>query len=99
MKYKVGDRVRVRRDLVEDEVPYYMEGSYSNSMIAVGGMVELGGTVVTISAIEENWNKMPQYRIAEYQCFWTDEMFEGLVFEGLVEEAPEEAAWDWQQLF
>ena len=65
MKYKVGDKVRIRKDLV-------MGGNYGDS-VAVDDMVDMGGNVVTIERVGNLG-----YYIEEYPdgyC-WTDEMFE-----------------------
>lgn len=71
MKYKVGDKVRVRKDL-STGVKYNMEdGSYWE--IAIDCMIDLAGKVVTIKATHSTW-----YTIVEEKCRWTDEMFEGL---------------------
>lgn len=75
MKYKVGDRVRIREDLV-------MGGSYGDS-IAVDDMIDMGGSVVTIEDVDKSG-----YGIKEDPegYTWTDEMFEP-VEEMSVEEA------------
>ena len=73
MKYKVGDKVRVRKDLAEKEYPMEDE-QYGH--VAVSYMCELRGKVVTIS------NAMRTgYFIKESGYYWTDEMFEGLANE------------------
>lgn len=70
-KYKVGDKVRVRTDLVE-------YGTYGG-ITYVDEMGKWAGDVVTISRI----NKSGHYEIAEDQegdkWTWSDEMFEGVV--------------------
>lgn len=70
MKYKVGDRVRVRSDLREtktiDEIEEY--GTNVNS-----DMVKMAGKVVTIDRAGEL-----NYSIKEDGYIWTDRMFEGL---------------------
>lgn len=73
MKYKVGDKVRVRKDL--------NEGMTYNEFSVTTPMADKAGDIVTISAVSR-W----YYHIAEYGCCWTDEMFEGLVEEELTAE-------------
>lgn len=76
-KYKVGDRVRVRKDLKGD-VQYNMEtGGVHN--VAVSSMLKFAGKIVTIKSVVE------QYTIAECGFLWTDEMFDGIA-----EENPDE---------
>lgn len=77
MKYKVGDRVRVRRDL---EI-----GTQYGAYMFASGMVDYKGKIVTISAIELNG---PLYFIEEDGggWRWTYEMFEGLVEDELTAE-------------
>ena len=76
MKYKVGDKVRVRRDLEE----YGQYGKYG----ANRNMAELHGSIVEIKKVE---NENQQYEINDNLYYWTDEMFEGLVEELTAEEA------------
>lgn len=65
MKYKVGDRVRIREDLV-------MGGSYGDS-IAVDDMIDMGGSVVTIERV----GNLGYYIEEDPDGYcWTDEMFE-----------------------
>ena len=75
MKYKFGDKVRVRRDLKND-VSY-------GSWCTVEEMMDYKGNAVTISEVHPNF-----YRIEEYEggWDWTDEMFEGLVEDELTAE-------------
>jgi len=78
LKYKVGDKVRVRKDLIEGE-RYSMEsvtgGSLMKSNSVVPQMMSLRGKEVTIEEI----NMVGQYKVSR-SCFnWTDEMFEGKV--------------------
>lgn len=75
MKFKVGDKVRVRKDL-QRGVPYKMHDS-KKYYYAIHDMINFAGKVVTIKAVNDS------YRIVEMCCNWTDEMFEGLA-----EEAP-----------
>ena len=76
MKYKVGDKVRVRRDLEE----YGQYGKYG----ANRNMAELHGSIVEIKKVE---NENQRYEINDNLYYWTDEMFEGLVEELTAEEA------------
>lgn len=70
-KYKPGDIVVVRKDLITN-CRYYMEGT-SGWNIATNEMVGLRGCAVTIKGIV-----LGRYIIPELQgCVWTDEMFEG----------------------
>ena len=72
MKYKVGDKVRVRKDLIEDK-SYYMDDR-SDNRIVVLPMLDLKGRIVTITRATECG-----YSIKEFGCTWTDEMFEDTV--------------------
>lgn len=64
MKFKVGDRVKVREDLKPNEY-------YSGVRFDVD-MQKMKGRIVTIQeAFPDN-----SYRIEEYGFLWTDEMFE-----------------------
>lgn len=65
MKYKVGDKVKVREDLRLDRT--------YNKFTINRKMKNLAGTIVTIQRINENY-----YRIVEDDGMrgWTDEMFE-----------------------
>lgn len=74
MKYKVGDKVRVRRDLNED-MTY-------NEFIVTTPMADKAGDIVTISAVHRRC-----YHIVECGCAWTDEMFEPVEDELTAEEA------------
>lgn len=74
MKYKVGDKVRIREDLVTD-------GNYGGS-VAEDDMIDMGGSVVTIERV----GSIGYYIEEDPDGYcWTDEMFE-LVEEGLTEE-------------
>ena len=75
VKYKIGDKVRVRKDLSWKE-RYYMENSASGYM-PNEEMVKRAGSVVTIKSISST-----AYFIEEDGWYWTDEMFE----EGLADE-------------
>ena len=69
-KYKVGDKVKVREDLVV--------GEKYGKHIAIDDMVEFKGKEVTIkTVIDNNFG----YGIEETNYTWTNEMFEGLVDE------------------
>ena len=71
MKYKVGDKVRVRTDLVVDK--YYGDGDfYFNN-----DMAHWRGQIVTISEVK---SRDDCYRIKEeHKWSWVDEMFEDIV--------------------
>ena len=68
-KYKVGDKVKVREDLVG--------GKIYEGQSAVSDMVEFKGKEVTIERTSCSGND--EYRIKELGYTWTNEMFEGLV--------------------
>ena len=76
MKYKVGDKVRVRRDLEE----YGQYGKYG----ANRNMAELHGSIVEIKKVE---NEKQRYEINDNLYYWTDEMFEPVEDELTAEEA------------
>lgn len=70
MKFQVGDKVKVRTDLVIGST-YYMEGG-TNGASFVPEMRELSGKQVTIQSIDKS-----RYRLVEDRyCYWTDDMFE-----------------------
>lgn len=71
MKYKVGDKVKVREDLKLGEM-YSMDSSEERNSV-VEEMLEQKGRIVTIEDV--GW----QYSIEEDSWGWTDGMFEGLV--------------------
>ena len=65
MKYKVGDKVRIREDLV-------IGGNYGGS-VAVDDMADMGGSVVTIERV----GNLGYYIEEDPDGYcWTDEMFE-----------------------
>ena len=64
MKYNVGDKVRVRRDL-KNSVLY-------GGLYAVDEMLKK--KIVTITSVHDDY-----YKVGEDDYKWTDEMFEGLV--------------------
>lgn len=71
MKYKIGDKVRVRRDL-ETTVMYGV-------LCAIDEMLK--EKIVTIKSVHDGY-----YKVAEDGYKWTDEMLEGLVEEELTAE-------------
>lgn len=76
MKYKVGDRVRVRKDLKAGE-PYKQDGEEYAKCMVTPSMAALAGKVVTIvSSIHAD-----RYRVGGSPFSWTDDMFEGLATE------------------
>lgn len=74
MKYKVGDRVRVRSDL-EGNKEY--GGWYT-----LEGMVKMRGEIVTIRGVGSS-----AYELEENDLMWTDEMLEPVEEELTAEEA------------
>ena len=70
MKYKVGDKVRVREDLAAD--------NWYGNEIVVSGMTCLKGKIVTISKV-----RYDKYEIEEDNkiWWWTEEMFSGKISE------------------
>ena len=71
MKYKVGDKVRIKSDL-ERGKSYYMYGS-DEWATCNSTMISHSGSIATISEC-----CIGQYRLCEFGYFWTDEMFDGL---------------------
>lgn len=69
-KYKVGDKVKVRKDL-EVGVTYGADRF-------VREMSDLRGKIITIKEVNLYDS---EYRIEEFRYWWTDEMFEGLYIE------------------
>ena len=76
MKYKVGDKVRVRSDLEVGK--QYGNDNDSDKVYFVSGMKCHKGKIVTIQEIAYS-----AYRIKEDKWFWTDDMFEGKVVEDM----------------
>ena len=78
MKYKVGDRVRIK------SLDWYNENKDKDGLIIVEvsthvfipEMVEHCGTVVTIKDVFENTNGRAVYYMKETDWDWTDEMIE-----------------------
>lgn len=71
MKYKVGDEVRVRKDLEVGKIYYTADHSECDSFVE--GMLPFKGRVVHITQADT------KYRIEEGGLYyWVDEMFEGL---------------------
>lgn len=73
MKYKVGDKVRIRRDLEENKT----YGGWD----ALEDMVKMRGEIVTIRRVRSS-----AYELKEKGLMWTDEMFEGLAEDELTAE-------------
>ena len=64
MRYKVGDKVRIRKDLSVD---------YACYPGVTEEMADKAGDVVTIGAVNDDY-----YEIVNNEWNWADEMFEGL---------------------
>ena len=62
-KFKVGDKVKVRKGLVADE--------YYDDVRCSGLMARMGGEVLTINHITSTY-----YGVNEYKFYWSDEMLE-----------------------
>lgn len=73
MKYKVGDKVKVRSDLEENKG---YGGWYASE-----SMVKMRGEIVTIRGVGSS-----AYELEENDLMWTDEMFEGLAEDELTAE-------------
>ena len=88
MRFKVGDRVRIK------SLDWYNENKTSEGCLVCGSshinpeMICMLGKTVTISSVEGNY-----YRIKEYAWNWTDEMIEGLVEEEEIEFTEEDKYW------
>lgn len=84
MRYKVGDKVRVRKDLVVDEK---YDGEYF-----IENMTQYRGKTVTIYEVFEDVNR---YEIKEdHEAWsWNDEMFEPLESENSTDEANDSEEW------
>lgn len=78
MKYNVGDKVRVRKDLRADWCKVYRMEDKSFGDTFVSGMAHLVGKVVTIKTADK------KYRIEECGYNWTDEMFEPVTVQKIV---------------
>lgn len=72
LRFKRGDIVTVRGDLVLEKT-YFMEDGYTSD-IFVEGMDELCGCVVHIAGLNYSEDKYLIHE-DEYDCNWTDEMF------------------------
>lgn len=70
MKFKVGDRVRVREDLTEHKT--YHSGGKETWEVALPSMVKMRGQIVTIKKVYSD----STYLVEEDNHFWADEMFE-----------------------
>ena len=73
MKYKVGDKVKVRSDLEKNKG---YGGWYASE-----SMVKMRGEIVTIRGVGSS-----AYKLEENDLMWTDEMFEGLAEDELTAE-------------
>lgn len=69
MKFKVGDKVRIKRDLKEG-------GNFK--VYVTDGMEELAGKIVTITDAWENDGGRYSIKEDSYNYTWSEDMFEGL---------------------
>lgn len=93
MKYKVGDKVKIRSDLRADR--YNMQSGDGLGWWAVDMMLQYAGETVTIAEVK-SFKGNPYYKIEEHVFKWVDGMFEGLA----EEPAPElHEDWSWEDLF
>ena len=85
MKYKVGDKVRVRPDLKQGK--YYGNEGENPEVYTTYDMAQLAGQVVTIS---EHPSSATRYRVEEDygEWSWVDGMFAGLVVDAEPEPQP-----------
>ena len=85
-RYKVGDRVVVRKDLVIDE-EYGLDKCGAECSFA-SGMEEYLGKTLTITYVNFGGNRWHRYHVKEDlgEWSWTDDMFEGLAEEPPVTE-------------
>lgn len=78
MKFKVGDKVRVRKDLKEGQRYYMEDKKVCNAFVRP--MNRLKGRVVTISKILGSQYVVEECPLGVFcEYFWTDEMFEPVV--------------------
>ncbi len=84
MKYKVGDKVRVK------SLEWYNENKNEYGSIDCDNMVyfqeymsKFCGSILTIKGVDIDLNA---YVVKENICYWTDDMFEGLAEEGIYDE-------------
>lgn len=72
MKYKVGDKVRVRKDLVA-----YKEYICDGKLLRTNGiMAHMKGGILTIKRVNE---VDKDYMVKENEWYWNDEMFEPVI--------------------
>ena len=82
MKFKVGDKVRIRKDLVEEAVYGYID--------ATSEMVKLGGALSEISDVHTNSYYL---KVDDGEYYWSDEMLEPAEEQKKVFVFPEWAKW------
>ena len=70
MKYKIGDKVKIRKDL--------KVGKLYGTCVFVEKMKDSIGKIARITEVNEHYG---EYRISPYPCWWTDEMFEDVDME------------------
>lgn len=74
MKYKVGDKVLIRDDLLEDETYYDDDEIYHDTVN--DSMVLFGGQIATITSITSTGYRI---NLDNSRWNWMDDMFNGKV--------------------
>lgn len=75
MKYKIGAKVRIRKDLVEEQ--FYYNEDESHGDVVNDSMLRFSGMVATIIGYTDSGGYCLD--IDQDRWTWTDDMFEGKV--------------------
>ena len=87
-KFKVGDKVRIRKDLRRGE-RYYMEDGVDHNCVTPD-MLELCDKIVTVVRIAYDNQYIIEFDGVKNEYHWTDEMFEGLATETITKKQKKE---------